>query len=59
MLKVRVVPRQQGAALTQQPEDEVQLILHRGAGEQGPAGSHLVEYTAHTPERREARGMEV
>ena len=39
----------QGAALTQQSENEVQLILHCGAREQGPAGSHLIEYTAHPP----------
>ena len=42
----------QGAALTQQSENEVQLILHCGAREQGPAGSHLIEYTAHPPRER-------
>lgn len=29
----------------------MQLVLHCGTGEQGPAGSHLVEYAAHSPER--------
>lgn len=49
-LKPCALPRQQGAPLTEQPEDEVQLVLHRGAWKQGPASSHLVEYTAHTPD---------
>lgn len=47
----------QGAALTKQPEDEVQLVLHCGAWEQGPAGSHLIEYTAHPPERKTQTGL--
>lgn len=51
-LKSRLFPCQQGASLTQQPENEVQLVFHRRAWKQGPASSHLVEYTAHTPDRK-------
>lgn len=35
--------------LTQDAEDEVQLLLHCGAWEEGPACGHLVEYAAHAP----------
>lgn len=43
---------QQGAPLTQELKYEVQLVFHCGAWKQGPASSHLVEYTAHTPNRK-------
>lgn len=35
--------------LTEESKDEVQLLLHRGAGEEGPARGHLVVNAAHAP----------
>lgn len=34
---------------SQDAEDEVQLLLHCGAWEEGPACGHLIEDAAHTP----------
>lgn len=39
--------------LTQDAEDEVQLFLHCGAWEEGPARGHLIEDAAHTPKQGE------
>lgn len=36
-------------SLTQQPENKVELVFDRGAREQRPTCSHLVEDTAHPP----------
>lgn len=35
--------------LTQQPEDQMQLFFHGGAGEHGPSGDHLVVDAPNTP----------
>lgn len=35
--------------LTQQPEDQMQLFFHRGAGEHGPSGDHLVVDAPNAP----------
>lgn len=35
--------------VTEDAEDEVQLVLHRGPREQRSTGDHLVEDTAHPP----------
>lgn len=35
--------------LTQQPEDQMQLFFHRGAGEHGPPGDHLVVDAPNAP----------
>lgn len=35
--------------LTQETEDEVQLLLDSGAWEEGLAGGHLIEDAAHAP----------
>lgn len=46
----------ESSRLTQQPEDQVQLFLHRGAGEHRPAGDHLVVDAANTPKKRSRSG---
>lgn len=38
-----------GRRLTEESEDEVQLLLDRGAGEEGPPRGHLVVDAAHAP----------
>lgn len=42
--------------LTEEAEDEVQLLLDRGAGEEGPPCGHLVEDAAHAPAGSNGQG---
>lgn len=45
-----------GRRLTEESKDEVQLLLDRGAGEEGPPRGHLVVDAAHAPAGSNGQG---
>lgn len=51
-----VVRGRSGRTLTEESEDEVQLLLDRGAGEEGPPCGHLVMDAAHAPAGSNGQG---
>lgn len=51
-----VVPLGERRRLTEESKDEVQLLLHRGAGEEGPPRGHLVVNAAHAPAGSNGQG---